>query len=60
VLDEALVGLAPDDLLDLLDLVIRLAERTQVVLLTGDPAVATWARHRAAAGLVHLIELAST
>jgi hypothetical protein len=60
VLDEALVGLAPDDLLDLLDLVIRVAERTQVVLLTGDPATTTWARHRAAGGQLHLIEMATT
>jgi hypothetical protein len=58
VLDEALVGLAPDDLLDLLDLVLRVAERTQVVVLTGDPAVATWARHRAAGGQLRLVELA--
>ncbi len=58
VLDEALVGLAPDDLLDLLELVVRVAERTQVVLLTGEPAVATWARHRAAGGQLRLIELA--
>ncbi|HMJ77758.1 MAG TPA: hypothetical protein VK507_17385 [Iamia sp.] len=57
VLDEALVGLAPDDLCDLLDLVVRLAERIQVVLLTGDPAVATWARHRAASGVVRLVDL---
>lgn len=60
VLDEALVGLAPDDLLDLLDLVIRVAERTQVVLLTGDPATTTWARHRAAEGQLRLIEPATT
>jgi len=58
VLDEALVGLAPDDLCDLLDLVVRVSERTQVILLTGEPAIATWARHRAAGGQLRLIELA--
>jgi hypothetical protein len=58
VLDEALVGLEPDDLCDLLDLLVRVAERTQVVLLTGDPAIATWARHRSAGGQLRLIDLA--
>ncbi|HEX7132946.1 MAG TPA: hypothetical protein VF228_10235 [Iamia sp.] len=58
VLDEALVGLAPDDLLDLLDLLVRVSERTQIVVLTGDPAIATWARYRAARGDVRLIEMA--
>ncbi len=59
VLDEPFAGLPPDDLLDLLDLAVRLGERAQVVLLTGDPAVATWARHRAAGGHVRLVEPAT-
>ncbi|QYG93964.1 hypothetical protein HC251_17010 [Iamia sp. SCSIO 61187] len=59
VLDEALVGLAADDLCDLLDLVARLADHTQVVVLSGDPVVGTWARHRAERGELRLVELAS-
>jgi hypothetical protein len=60
VLDEALGGLAPDDLLDLLDLLVRVSERTQIVVLTGDAAIATWARYRAAGGDVLLLEMART
>jgi hypothetical protein len=60
VLDEALVGLAPDELVDLLELVVRVAGRTQIVILTGDPTVATWSRHRASRGELRLIELART
>lgn len=57
VLDEPLVGLAADDLCDLLDLVARLADHTQVVVLSDDPVVGTWAHHRAQVGDVRLVEL---
>ncbi len=59
VVDEALEGLPADHLCDLLDLVLRISERAQVVVLTGDPALAVWARHRAHGGQLRLVELAS-
>lgn len=57
VLDEALLGLPTDHLCDLLDLVLRISERAQVVLLTGDPTQAAWARDRAHTPHLRLIEL---
>lgn len=57
VIDEALVGLPADHLCDLLDLVLRISERAQVVVLSGDPALAVWARHRASVGDLRLVEM---
>lgn len=57
VIDEALVGLPADHLCDLLDLVLRISERAQVVVLSGDPALAVWARHRAHVGELRLVEM---
>jgi hypothetical protein len=34
----------------------RLGEKTQLIYLTDDPFVTAWARRRAAAGLITLLE----
>lgn len=60
VLDDPLVGLDPGTRCDLLDVVARVAERAQVLVLTDDPVVTSWARHRAERGEVGLVELAPT
>lgn len=57
VLDDPWGALDPSTRCDLLDLVARVAERTQVVVLTGDPTVRAWARHRAGRGELHLVDL---
>jgi len=57
VLDEPLAGLDPEARCDLLDVVARVAERTQVVVLTGDPLVRTWAQQRAERGELRLVDL---
>lgn len=57
VLDDPFAALPVEERCDLLELAARVAERTQVVLLTGDPVVATWARNRHTADL-RLIDLA--
>ncbi len=56
VLDEVLLRVPPDRSWDLLDLVLRLAERHQIVYLTGDAFVAAWARQRALDGSITLLE----
>lgn|GEM_PF-2149069 len=56
VLDEVFLRVPPDRTWDLLDLVLRLAERHQVVYLTGDAFVAAWARQRALDGSITLLE----
>ena len=40
----------------LLDMVVRLSDRTQIVLLTSDPTIARWARREAAHDAVALFE----
>lgn len=57
VLDDPLVQLDPTSHHDLLDVLARVAQRTQVVLLTEDRVVTTWARHRADRGEVRLVDL---
>jgi hypothetical protein len=57
VLDDPLVQLDPTSHHDLLDVLARVAQRTQVVLLTEDRVVTTWARHRATRGEVRLVDL---
>jgi hypothetical protein len=55
VLNEPLGGLGSRQIWDLLDAVERLSNMVQVVYLTADPTVATWAAHRSAAGALQLI-----
>ncbi len=57
LLDDPLVQLDPTSHHDLLDVLARVAQRTQVVLLTEDRVVTTWARHRADRGEVRLVDL---
>lgn len=56
VLDEAFQRVPPDRSWDLLDLLLRLAERHQVIYLTNDAFVAAWARQRALDGSITLLE----
>lgn len=56
VLDEVLARVPPDRTWDLLDLVLRLSERHQILYLTGDAFVAAWARQRAVDGSITLLE----
>lgn len=56
VIDEALVRLQGDAKWELLDLLDRVGERTQLVYLTDDPYVGAWSRRRAAAGAITLLE----
>ena len=57
VLDDPLVQLDPTSHHDLLDVLARVSQRTQVVLLTEDRVVTSWARHRADRGEVRLVDL---
>jgi hypothetical protein len=57
VLDDPLVQLDPTSHHELLDVLARVAQRTQVVLLTEDRVVTSWARHRADRGEVRLVDL---
>lgn len=54
--DDALVSVPTAERMDLLDLVIRLSDHVQVVLLSEDPVVARWARDRSTRGGVTLYE----
>lgn len=56
IVDEALVSIPVAERMDLLDLIVKLAERVQVIVLTEDPVVARWARDRAARAKVTLFE----
>lgn len=56
LIDDALIDLEPSELFKLLDMVVRLSTRTQVVLLTSDATIAKWARREAADGVVTLLE----
>ncbi|MCU1369598.1 MAG: hypothetical protein JWO77_792 [Ilumatobacteraceae bacterium] len=56
IIDDALVGVDPSELFKLLDLVVRLSSRTQIVVLTSDLTIAKWARREAAHGIVTLLE----
>jgi hypothetical protein len=55
-LDEALLRVPADRKWDLLDLLLRLAERHQLVYLSDDAFVAAWARQQAADGNITLLE----
>lgn len=56
VLDEALVRVRGDSKWDLLDLLDRVADKTQIVYLTDDHDVVLWARRRAGGGALMLLE----
>ena len=56
LVDEAFVRLQGDAKWELLDMVERLSETTQIVYLTDDPYVGAWARRRASAGAITLLE----
>lgn len=58
ILDDALLGAEPGELFELLDLVVRLSTKTQVILLTSDPTVSRWARREVASGAITLLESA--
>ncbi len=58
--DDAFLRVAAERKWELLDMLRRLGEKTQLVYLTDDPFVAAWARRRAAAGLVSLLEPVET
>ncbi|MCU1453308.1 MAG: hypothetical protein JWN46_1454 [Acidimicrobiales bacterium] len=56
LLDDPLTQVPVDQRCDLLDMLVRLSDKTQIVYLTGDPVVARWARQRATEGAVSLFE----
>jgi hypothetical protein len=56
ILDEPLARLRGAKKLEVLDLIERLADKTQLVYLTDDPDVVTWARRRAASSSLSLLE----
>jgi hypothetical protein len=56
VLDEPLVRVRGESKWDLLDLLDRIAEKTQIVYLTDDHDVVLWARRRAGGGSLMLLE----
>ena len=56
ILDEPFLRIAADRKWELLDMLRRLGESTQLIYLTDDPYVGAWARRRAAAGLITLLE----
>lgn len=56
LLDDPLAAVGAEQRCDLLDMLLRLSEKTQVIYLTDDPVVSRWARERAAQGDVALFE----
>ncbi|MCU1352271.1 MAG: hypothetical protein JWM05_1480, partial [Acidimicrobiales bacterium] len=56
LLDDPLTAVPVDQRCDLLDMLVRLSDKTQIVYLTGDPVVTRWARQRAVDGSVMLLE----
>ena len=56
ILDEPFLRIAADRKWELLDMLRRLGESTQLIYFTDDPYVGAWARRRAAAGLITLLE----
>jgi hypothetical protein len=56
VLDEPFLRVTAERKWELLDMLRRLGENAQLLYLTDDPFVTAWARRRAAAGLITLLE----
>ena len=56
LIDDALVPVRGDSKWDLLDLLDRVADKTQIVYLTDDYDVVLWARRRAGGGSLMLLE----
>jgi hypothetical protein len=56
ILDEPFLRVPAERKWELLDMLRRLGEKTQLIYLTDDPFVTAWARRRAAAGLITLLE----
>jgi hypothetical protein len=56
LIDDALVSVRGDNKWDLLDLLDRIADKTQIVYLTDDYDVVLWARRRAGGGSLMLLE----
>ena len=56
LLDEPFLRVPAERKWELLDMLRRLGEKTQLIYLTDDPFVGAWARRRATAGLITLLE----
>ena len=56
LLDEPFGGVPANALNGVLSLLVEVGDATQVVLLTGDPAVVAWARGEADRGVLSLLE----
>jgi hypothetical protein len=56
VLDEVFARIPPERKWELLDMVLRLGEKTQLIYLTDDPYVGAWARQQALDGAITLLE----
>lgn len=56
VLDEPFLRVPAERKWELMDMLRRLGDKTQLIYLTEDPFVASWARRRAAAGMITLLE----
>jgi hypothetical protein len=56
LLDEPFLRIGAERKWELLDMLRRLGEKTQLIYLTDDPFVGAWARRRASAGLITLLE----
>jgi DNA repair exonuclease SbcCD ATPase subunit len=56
VLDDPFVRIPAERKWELLDMLLRLADRVQVVYLTDDPYVTAWGRRRAGDGTILLLE----
>jgi len=56
IMDEPFLRIAAERKWELLDMLRRLGDKTQLLYLTDDPFVGAWARRRAAAGLITLLE----
>jgi uncharacterized protein YhaN len=56
LLDEPFLRVPAERKWELLDMMRRLGEKTQLIYLTDDAFVSAWARRRAGAGLITLLE----
>jgi uncharacterized protein YhaN len=56
ILDDPFVRVPAERKWELMDLVARLGEKTQLVYLTDDAFVGAWARRRTATGSITLLE----